>query len=148
MSSTNGRWFKVILIILLGGLLFLGLIFTLIFGLGVKEPQPNDNFSMEPFLTSDDPSNVIYKDVEPQAVAVTVEFETFGDFLSDACEARITLESKNGDIFEDIKFVPGGVKQDVTLVGKKVTKVTVEATNVAVGDLCILDIFGATNIDF
>ncbi|MEI5907715.1 hypothetical protein WAK64_11685 [Bacillus spongiae] len=141
----KSSWLIWIAIFLLGALLLLGIVLALIFGFGFNEQQPNDNFSMDIALTSNDPSNVVYKDVEPQPVSITANFNSLGE-QSDACEARITLESQNGDIFEDIEFVPNEVNQAVTLVGKKVTQITVEAT-VVDADRCILDLEGSTGTD-
>ncbi|MEW9502514.1 hypothetical protein [Jeotgalibacillus marinus] len=138
-------WCNVIVVILLGGLLLLGIASALIFGFSFKNlTQPNDATTDEIALTSNDSTNIIYENIEPQPVFINVEFLPG----SDTCEAEVTLESKNGNTTETIKFdSTTGLQQAITLVGKKVTKSTVEAS-VADDELCRLEIHTVNGIHF
>ncbi|MEW9502986.1 hypothetical protein [Jeotgalibacillus marinus] len=150
------NWLKIGILFFLGGFLLLGLFFVIFFGVKVNQ-QPNENWLNIPVnLTEVDQSHTVYENKGgSQPVLASFFFETnnFDENLtSDACTAEVTMETKNGNLSKTITFDPdpfpgNGNHLPAILVGKKVNKVTVKATEIEDGEVCRMVFEGANGSD-
>ncbi|MEW9502985.1 hypothetical protein [Jeotgalibacillus marinus] len=138
------NWFKIGILFFLGGFLLLGLFFVLFFGEKVNQ-QPNEDWNFIPVnFTEVDQSHTVYENKGgSQPVLASFFFATNpnnADLTSDACTAEVTMETKSGNLSKTITFDPGpdmlgnGKHLPAILVGKKVNKVTVKATEIEDGE--------------
>ncbi|MEI5906608.1 hypothetical protein WAK64_06000 [Bacillus spongiae] len=153
-KAKNSAFFKIGILIFLIGLLVLGLVFVIFFGIKATQ-QPNEDWDIEVQLTEARPSQVLYENIEPQPVLAEISFDTdrFGDDLvSDLCSAEVTMETKKGDISQIVEFDPNptpgnGYTLPAVLVGKKVTRVTIDLISIEGEGVCRMKFEGANGTD-
>ena len=151
------NWFKIGILFFLGGLLLLGLYFIIFFGVKVNQ-QPNEDWDfISVNLTNEEKSQVLYENIggsQPVLAGVSFQTNTFNEeLISSRCTAKITMETKKGNLTQTVKFDPdpfpgNGYNLPTILVGKKVTKVTIEATDIPEENgVCRLIFEGANGSD-
>ena len=149
------NWFKIGILFFLGGLLLLGLFFIIFFGVKVNQ-QPNEDWDfISVNLTNEEKSQVLYENIGgSQPVLAGFSFQTgdFNSLVSDRCTAEVTMETKKGNISQTIKFDPdpipdNGYSLPTILVGKKVTKVTIDLIDVEENGVCRLNFEGVNGSD-